>query len=165
MLSAYLGDHYHVRGPILVANSLVALIGSFNHLSFYPLPPPHHYLYPPPPLTPSRSPHNGLRLDAIRALLRCLPRNRRHKRQHPNRTRLPSQQRARAMEARPLLGYVRRFRGNGRDQRGNDIQVPGRAEVSAWYWGSYCVSLIVFLDFFPRLSEAEHREGEEKRGE
>ncbi|KAL8990187.1 MAG: hypothetical protein Q9169_008187 [Polycauliona sp. 2 TL-2023] len=26
-LSAYLGDRYHVRGPILVANSLVALIG------------------------------------------------------------------------------------------------------------------------------------------
>lgn len=26
-LSAYLGDHYHVRGPILIANSLIALIG------------------------------------------------------------------------------------------------------------------------------------------
>ena len=25
--SAYLGDHYHMRGPILIANSLIALIG------------------------------------------------------------------------------------------------------------------------------------------
>jgi len=27
ILSAYLGDKYHVRGPILIANSLIALIG------------------------------------------------------------------------------------------------------------------------------------------
>lgn len=26
-LSAYLGDHYHVRGPSFIANSLIALIG------------------------------------------------------------------------------------------------------------------------------------------
>ena len=26
-LSAYLGDHYRVRGPILIANSLIGLIG------------------------------------------------------------------------------------------------------------------------------------------
>ena len=49
------------------------------------------------------------------------------------------------MEARPLLRHVRRVRRNGWDQRGDDIQVPGCAEVSAWYWGSYCVS---FLQFF-----------------
>ncbi len=27
ILSAYLGDKYHVRGPILIANSIIALIG------------------------------------------------------------------------------------------------------------------------------------------
>ncbi|KAL8687948.1 MAG: hypothetical protein Q9224_005009 [Gallowayella concinna] len=26
-LSAYLGDHYHIRGPILIANALITLIG------------------------------------------------------------------------------------------------------------------------------------------
>ena len=38
VLSASLGDHYHVRGPILVVNSLIALIGSYNPLPF-PIPP------------------------------------------------------------------------------------------------------------------------------
>ena len=27
ILSAYLGDHYHIRGPILIFNALIALIG------------------------------------------------------------------------------------------------------------------------------------------
>lgn len=27
LISAYIGDKYHVRGPILIANSLIALIG------------------------------------------------------------------------------------------------------------------------------------------
>ena len=27
MLSAYAGDHYRIRGPILIANSVIALIG------------------------------------------------------------------------------------------------------------------------------------------
>ena len=52
------------------------------------------------------------------------------------------------MEARPLLGHVCRVRGNGWDQRGNDIQVPGCAEVSAWNWGRYCVSSFILSPWF-----------------
>ena len=58
MLSAYLGDHYHVRGPILVVNSLIALIGTSNSLLFHP-PPLSSVSYPRPHSNPSGLPLMG----------------------------------------------------------------------------------------------------------
>lgn len=103
--TGYLGDKYHLRGPIILCNMVLCLIG-LPIMGWHSNPNVRYVSLPSSLAQPI-----GLTLAKV---LWCFPNHCRSKQQHSRNHGLPSQQHQRPMEACFLLGHPGRY---GRSRR------------------------------------------------
>lgn len=133
---AWFGDKYHLRGPVLVFNCIVCLIGLPIMVSQDVLPPLRSCQFSKPGQTMLTSPL-GLSFQQWRPLLWRFPCDGRCKRQHPHRHGLPSEQYPRSMETCLLQCHPCRLRRYWRYRRLPSVPQSGRTALSPWPVGVY----------------------------
>lgn len=120
---AWFGDKWHIRSPFILANGVLALIGSLGPFTAFQTPANMCL----------RSSAPRLRIQRRRTILWRLSGNYSCQRQRPVRPYLASEQHSRSVEARTMLGHAGRLRWYWWYHWVGGVPQPGRPWVPSWY--------------------------------